>query len=67
MEIEHGNPASMDNLAGSTITPSAPSCPLPLQEADDAVKRRLECQKLVIALERASKVLDELRTMRSVA
>merc|ERR1719230_1538100 len=38
-----------------------------LQEADDAVKRRHECQKLVVALERASKVLDELRSMRSIS
>ncbi|KAL1521567.1 hypothetical protein AB1Y20_021226 [Prymnesium parvum] len=38
-----------------------------LQEAEDTVKRRQDCQKLVVSLERATKVLDELRTMRSIA
>jgi len=38
-----------------------------LQEADDAVRRRKDCQEMVVALERASKVLDELRSMRSIA
>ena len=38
-----------------------------LREADDTVRRRLECKKVVSALEGALRVLEELRTMRSLA
>ena len=34
-----------------------------LREADDAVRRREDCRALVTALERAQRVVDELRAM----
>ena len=34
-----------------------------LREADDAVRRRADCAALVGALEKAQRVLDELRAM----